>query len=180
MFALFVFSFSLLFLSNKKIPALPFFFLFFFPSFLFVYCISPTIISILLRRAVISAVGENLVTLGDVGFKNIESILTEAASSPDPQILAGIYYVEEDEMNEAKLRKDGKFPTAIVSDKGSLPPVYTEDQVFKALQNIVQLPPDRLLLRWMKYRCRLGYSIGVSQQRKVENFGQDLRDGIGK
>ena len=132
----------------------------------------------LLRRAVISAVGENLVTLGDVGFKNIESILTEAASSPDPQILAGIYYVEEDEMNEAKLRKDGKFPTAIVSDKGSLPPVYTEEQMFKALQNIVQLPPDRLLLRWVKYHLRRSTRHGFPYRRKFMNFRNDIRDGV--
>jgi hypothetical protein len=134
-------------------------------------------------RAVISAVGENLITLGDVGFKNIESILTEASNSPDPNILAGIYYVEDEELQEAKLRKNGKLPTASSSsnkkkNKGEFRPEYDDSQIKKAMSEIVHLPPDRLLLRWMKYRCRLGYPKGSTGLRKVENFNNDLRDGI--
>ena len=129
-------------------------------------------------RAVISAVGENLITLGDVGFKNIESILSEAASSPDPQVLAGIYYVEEDELQEAKDRSNGKLKeVSSKSKKGSSAPTYTLEKVTKALNDIIHLSPDRLLLRWMKYRMRLGIPKGTVS-RKIENFGEDLRDGI--
>jgi len=129
-------------------------------------------------RAVISSVGENLMTLGNVGFKNIESILSEAASSPDPQILAGIYYVENDEKEEAKKKKNGTLKEiSSTSKKGSMPPKYSENQVQIALNEIVKLSPDRLLLRWVKYRTRLGVPLGKAS-RKVENFGEDLRDGI--
>ena len=129
-------------------------------------------------RAVISSVGENLMTLGNVGFKNIESILSEAASSPDPQILAGIYYVEDDEKEEAKKKKNGTLKEiSSTSKKGSMPPKYSKNQVQIALNEIVKLSPDRLLLRWVKYRTRLGVPLGKAS-RKVENFGEDLRDGI--
>ena len=132
-------------------------------------------------RSVISAVGENLITLGDVGFKNIESILTEAANSPDPNILAGIYYVEDDEAKESKARKEGRYVEPVsykTKTKGEYRPEYTPDEIEKAMIEIVKLAPDRLLLRWVKFRCRLGYPKGSPGQRKVENFNDDLRDGI--
>ena len=123
-------------------------------------------------RAVISAVGDNLISLGDISFKNLESIISEASAAPDPQVLAGIYYVEEDEAKEATLRRLGKSSSSKNNER-----LYTEDEIQKVLTGILQLSADRLLLRWMKYRLRLGKTNNIAG-RRIENFADDLRDGI--
>ena len=123
-------------------------------------------------RAVISAVGDNLNALGDISFKNLESIVSEASAAPDPQVLAGIFFVEDDEARESKLKRQRKKPGAHENDR-----IFSESQVQYAFAELVKLSPDRLLLRWVKYRLRLGRKHTVGG-RRVENFGEDLRDGI--
>ena len=40
------------------------------------------------------------------------------------------------------------------------------------------MPPDQILLRWLKYNLRRTCWKGYQYRRKVENFRDDLRDGV--
>ena len=136
-------------------------------------------------REVISATGKSLIGMCDTGLKNIELVLKEISRAPDAQLLAHMYFVEEEEASKSQRAprkgkpietKEGKTDDGISSD--GLPEL-SQEKVQEALRNLPSLAADRLLLRWVKYRLRLSQgAMGFRFKRKVENFTEDLRDGV--
>jgi hypothetical protein len=48
----------------------------------------------------------------------------------------------------------------------------------EALKGMTTVPPDRLLLRWIKFHLRRSTRHGFPYRRKFHNFKNDIRDGV--
>ena len=54
----------------------------------------------------------------------------------------------------------------------------SSSDVKEALRGMLSVPPDRLLLRWVKYHLRRATRHGFPYRRKFLNFRNDIRDGV--
>ena len=90
-------------------------------------------------------------------FANAEKAAAEAAQ------LAEIIKERERKFKEQQERRDNRISGSDVKE---------------ALKGMVTVPPDRLLLRWVKYHLRRSTRHGFPYRRKFLNFKNDIRDGV--
>ena len=91
-----------------------------------------------------------------------EFALAEKAGEDAAQI-ATIIAEREKKFKEQQERRDNRISSSDVKE---------------ALRGMLSVPPDRLLLRWVKYHLRRSTRHGFPYRRKFMNFRNDIRDGV--